>query len=128
MQPVEPLMIAWLVARYPSITASVDDAEDLDSIITNSTYFARVHRTGGGSTFTTDEPRLDIEVYALTKLAAATLAGQIRDTLMYTLQTYTVGLASFGRPKVDSEPMWRPYDNTTFFCYGATYQLYVHNS
>lgn len=128
MQPVEPLLIAWLQARYPTVTAAVEDPEDLDTIVTSSAYFAKVLRTGGGSTFTVDEPRVDIEVYALTKLAAATLAGQIRDSLMYTLQTYTVGLVSFGRPKVDMEPMWRPYDDINVFCYGATYQLYVHNS
>jgi hypothetical protein len=128
MQPVEPLLISWLTTKYPSVVASVEDPEDLDTLVTSNTYFARVLRTGGGSGFTLDEPRVDIEVYALTKLAAATLAGQIRDSLMYTLQTYTVGTTSFGRPKVDVEPMWRPYDDINVFCYGATYQLYVHNS
>lgn len=128
MQPIEPLLITWLQAKYPFITASVDDPEDLDTIVTPTTYFARVHRTGGGSGFTLDEPRVDIEIYAQTKLAAATLAGQVRDSLKYTLQAYSVGLVSFGRPIVELEPMWRPYDDINVFCYGASYQLYVHNS
>jgi hypothetical protein len=128
MQPIEPLLITWVTANFPSVIASVDDAQDLDAIVTSNTYFARVHRTGGGSTFTVDQPRVDIEVYALTKLAAATLAGQIRDALMYTLQTYSVGTVSFGRPVVEVEPMWRPYDDINVFCYGASYQMYVHNS
>lgn len=128
MQPVEPLLIAWLTSKYPQITAAVEDPEDLDNIVTPTAYFAKVLRTGGGSGFTLDEPRVDIEIYATTKLAAATLAGQVRDSLKYTLQTYTVGLVSFGRPVVEMEPMWRPYDDINVFCYGASYQLYVHNS
>lgn len=128
MQPIEPLLITWITTNFPSILASVEDPEDLDTLVTSSTYFAKVWRTGGGSGFTLDEPRVDIEIYALTRLAAATLAGQVRDKLKYTLQTYSVGTVSFGRPQVEVEPMWRPYDDINVFCYGATYQMYVHNS
>lgn len=128
MQPIEPILISWIVGLYPSVTASVEDPEDLATIVGTNTYFVKVVRTGGGSSFVVDEPRVDIEVYALTRLAAATLAGQIRDSLMYTLQTLTVGTVSFGRPKVDVEPAWRPYDDISVFCYGASYQLYAHNS
>lgn len=126
MQPVEPLLISWLEANF-AVRASVEDPADLATLV-QTTPFVRTLRTGGRSGFTLDEPRMDLEVFTPTKLASAILAGQIRDALVYSLMTYTVGTVSFGRVFVQQEPMWRPYDDVDVFCYGGIYQLYAHNS
>lgn len=124
MALVEPLLIAWLDhdLALDTRTETPDDLQD-------RLPMARVMRIGGGDdTFRLDHPAVDIDVFHTTRLSAARLADQVRESL-YRLQRHgAFGAAVVTEVATRAGPRWLPYDNTSLRRYGATYRLAVHDA
>lgn len=119
---VEAVLVAALGAFLdgPLVTT------ELDNDLLTELPVVQVHRVGGGDDgFRLDRPLVDVDVYAATRLDAATLAEQVRSYLL-SLRGSITGTAVIGKVSTVSAPSWRPYQNTLLRRCGATYELYLH--
>lgn len=119
---IEPLLIAWLGTEL-----GLTGTTELDNDLLADLPIVQVARVGGTDDgFRLDRALVDVDVYASTQDAAATLAEEIRGGLLRRLRGTTTGTAVVGRVTTVSAPSRRPYENLSLRRYGGTYEIYVH--
>lgn len=123
MIDVEALLIAWLQATISGVRASTETPPDLD----NRLPWLRVVSDGGPyDGFRVDRPTVDIEAFATTGPAAATLAAQVQRLLHEQLAGSTTATAVVSRVETVVGPHRIPYDNPNMRRYVGTYRFAVH--
>jgi hypothetical protein len=118
----ELLIVGYLTAAFPSDRACVElPASWTGRII-------QVERIAGIDPLPSlDQPTVDIECLAPTRLAATEFANQVRRSLRFAAPGYTALGATIARVDTIVGPGWRPYANTNVRRIGATYQITLHN-
>jgi hypothetical protein len=120
---IEVVLVAALGAEFTDATVSTETGNDLLSLLP----FIQVARAAGDDDgFRLDRPLVDIDVYAATRVAANTLALQVRTFILRTLRGSVTNGAVFGHTGTVSAPSNRPYENTGLRRTGATYELFFH--
>jgi hypothetical protein len=124
MALIEPLLIAWLRADL-GLDARTETPAQLETRIP-LVQLARI--SGGDDTFRLDYPVVDVDAFAADRLSAATLAENVRASLM-RLQWHGVFQQAVVTDVVARiRPRWLPYDNAAVRRYGATYAFAVHDA
>lgn len=110
------------------LTANTDArvVTDLPATLEAQLPVVQVTRIGGSvdTRFILDRPVLDIDVYAASREAAATLAREIQ-ALIYSMPNQTVGGGVVADVSEVSGPSWRPDWNAKVRRFGMTYDIAV---
>lgn len=120
----ETFVVTALQLQFPSARVVTVLPADLEQVLP----VFQVERIGGADLIPSlDNPTLDVECFAATRIEAKTYADQVRSFL----RSGFVGTASMGAVVLNVltsvGPNWRPYGNTNVFRVGATYQIVLHN-
>lgn len=81
-----------------------------------------VRRIGGGDTYITDVPRLQVTTFGATRGATAALAEACRQLILASPATGG-GAESIDRAWTESAPVYHDYGDQTVQCYVATYRI-----
>lgn len=119
---VEALLVGWLGAQL-----TVRTCTELPADLTGALPVVQVDRIGGADRdVSLDIATVDVDCYALGRLAAAQLAARARTALLHALPGTTAAGGVVVRVQTLSAPASRPYDTTSAVhrC-GGSYQLTV---
>lgn len=121
---VERLMIAFYGQQFPDVLAVTivpAKAETRLPII-------MVNRIGGTDTVPSiDNPLVDVECLAGTRVAAKDFAAEVRAATRYLLPGFAWSGASVKDVVSPVGPSERPYGNPAIFRFGMTHQVTLHN-
>lgn len=127
MAEAEAVLVAWAKATFPQDRTVTETPPNLGDLVAAGTNVIQVTCIGGNgeevSTFT--NPRVDFDIYAPNRIAARSLAYEVRRQFRDSPgQTFAGGFIS--RVSNDTEPTWTPYDNTNLrrFTYSAQIRLH----
>lgn len=117
---VERVLLDWLRPQLPGTRLVTELPADLEARLP----VVQILRVGGGRDFSwrLDLARVDVEVYAATRAAAAGLAGQVR-TLLATLPNVQTSGAVVVRVIEETGPSWRPEANPNLRRFGMTLRV-----
>ena len=114
---VESVVIAHLEAAL-SVAAGTSTPSNLEKALP----FLRVTAGPGSDDGTTDSPLVDVEAFAATRHAAATLAEDARQAML-ALSARNAGGALVDSVTTASRPSWVDYKNPAIQRYVAAYRL-----
>lgn len=121
---VEPLLVAWLTQDIPGLAGV---APETPPSLETKLPFVQVSRlTGPDDGFRLDYPSVDVTAWAPTRLAAAQLAEQVRESILRLWRHGVYRGAVVTDVEIRPGPRWLPYDNTAVRRYQATYHLTTH--
>ncbi|MFC5992949.1 hypothetical protein ACFQE5_01840 [Pseudonocardia hispaniensis] len=122
MPDVEAMLVEWLYGQL----GGVDVRTDLYVGFEDRLPLVQVVRIGGGMSHNAIliEPRLDIDVYAATRVAASDLAHQI-EALMPAMRNIAVAGGLVTKVIEEIGPSYRPDVNPHTYRFGMTYQLVI---
>lgn len=119
----ERLLQLRLVERlgFPAARVQVD----FPPALAGAEVWVRIEQVGGTSDELNLYPVLDVDVFAKSRAAAKTAANAISAELLGYARTVNVGGRSYaiGRAESISDPVRRPYDDSSTVRIGATYEL-----
>lgn len=116
MADVESVIAPWIEATF-DVTAGGETPADLEAKLP----FVRVERIGGPDERFTMHPRIAVDVFAATADEARTVAGQVRDSLVFL--SGPIGNAVIRRVRCDSGPSRQPWANPAVRRLGASYTV-----
>ncbi|MGW9637436.1 hypothetical protein [Nocardiopsis alba] len=119
---IEPLLIAWL-SQDLSVTVTTETPPSLEARVP-LVQVARI--SGSDDGYRLDHPIVDVTAWASDRLAAARLAGQVRDSMIRLWRHGEYQGAVVTDVEIRPAARWVPYDNTAVRRYAATYHLTTH--
>lgn len=121
MKDVEAALAVALTAAFPAARVCTETPGGDEFV--ESLPIIRVVRSGGDSTWTVDNPIVDVDVFAPTRDASRKLAELVRDWFN-DLRRQSVGGVSFTLVKPLMAPRWLPWGDTIpAWRFGASYAL-----
>lgn len=118
----EEIAVAFLAEAFPDVRVVTELYVGFEAEVP----LLRVARIGGAVVrpFVLDAPRIDVDVYHSSRLAASELCRTVA-ARMWTARgrTYAAGLITSVQEEVG--PSWRPEYNPALYHFGATYVLTV---
>jgi hypothetical protein len=115
-QDIEACLVLWLPTLSLVDHAGNRTPSDLEAKV----VFARVIKLGGTDDWITDNPTVDVDVFALSRNAARNAAEQIRTSLRPRVR---VGSAIIDSVRTSTSPRELPWSNEKIKRYSATYAL-----
>lgn len=128
---VEVLLLNWLEAQQVleanAVLAQTRFCTDLPYIAPGAGgSWARISRVSGAtSSYFTDRPIVDIDVYSFDRDAAVAVAGAVQSLLLWQLRGSRTPDGTVQTVAVMVAPRWLPDDNQDISRYGATYELHT---
>lgn len=113
---IEAVLAPWLEARFGVFSAAETPADLEDTL-----PMIRVERIGGPDDRFSQSPRVAVDVFAATADEARTLAGQVRDALVF--MRGSVPGAVVRSVRCDAGPSRQPWTNEAIHRRGATYTV-----
>lgn len=117
MIDAEKLVLDWLTGEFPSARVSTEVPATIAG------HVIRVLRIGGANRFVVDRAVVDVDCWALTRIAARALAESVRDSMCFRLPGTVTAAGGVSAVTTIAAPIWRPWDNTNVRRFGATFQL-----
>lgn len=115
---VEQVLVAYLPAAIPSLTASVETPNTL----LQSLPFVQVTRIGGGDDYITDSAIVDLDIFSTSRANASALARLVHDAMMHLRHT-AVGGVLIDHVETETGPMWVNYQDENVQRYVSTYRI-----
>ncbi|MFF4478678.1 hypothetical protein ACFY1A_16910 [Streptomyces sp. NPDC001520] len=116
MADIEAVLAPWV-----EVTFDVFGCAETPADLAERLPVVRVERIGGPDERFAEHPRVAVDVFAGTADEARTLAGQIRDALLFLRGP--VGSAVIRSVRCDAGPSRQPWANETVYRRGATYTV-----
>lgn len=115
---VEQVLVAYLPASIPSLTAAVETPNTL----LQSLPFVQVTRIGGGDDYITDSALVDLDIFSTSRANASATARLVHNAMMHLRHT-AVGGVLIDHVETISGPFWVNYQDENVQRYVSSYLI-----